>query len=204
MPEHIFFYCDVPASEGGQTPLADCRAILKKLDPAVVERFARTGIKYVNNLHDGFGVGRSWQDTFQTSDARDVEARLAADGYGYEWRKDGGLRTWIVCDAVKTHPVTGERAWINQAEQWHVSSLEPNTRRALLDTFDEADLPHNAYFGDGSSLSEHDLGHVREVMAHEEVVFDWAQGDLLVCDNILVAHGRRPFAGDRRVLVAMA
>jgi len=33
---------------------------------------------------------------------------------------------------------------------------------------------------------------------------DWRTGDVLLVDNVLLAHGRRPFTGDRRVLVAMS
>jgi hypothetical protein len=33
---------------------------------------------------------------------------------------------------------------------------------------------------------------------------DWVAGDVLLIDNVLVAHGRRPFEGSRRVLVAMS
>ena len=33
---------------------------------------------------------------------------------------------------------------------------------------------------------------------------DWNVGDLLLVDNVLVGHGRRPFTGQRRVLVAMS
>ncbi|CAM5231048.1 hypothetical protein SANTM175S_04757 [Streptomyces antimycoticus] len=33
---------------------------------------------------------------------------------------------------------------------------------------------------------------------------DWHTGDLLLIDNMLVAHGRRPYTGTRRVLVAMS
>lgn len=32
----------------------------------------------------------------------------------------------------------------------------------------------------------------------------WRAGDLMLIDNVLVAHGRRPFEGARRVLVAMS
>jgi hypothetical protein len=32
----------------------------------------------------------------------------------------------------------------------------------------------------------------------------WRRGDLLLIDNMLTAHGRRPCTGDRRVLVAMS
>jgi alpha-ketoglutarate-dependent taurine dioxygenase len=33
---------------------------------------------------------------------------------------------------------------------------------------------------------------------------DWQVGDVLLIDNVAVAHGRRPFTGDRRILVAMS
>jgi alpha-ketoglutarate-dependent taurine dioxygenase len=32
----------------------------------------------------------------------------------------------------------------------------------------------------------------------------WSKGDVLMLDNITVAHGRQPFTGSRRILVAMA
>lgn len=37
----------------------------------------------------------------------------------------------------------------------------------------------------------------------ETICFAWQQGDLLMIDNMLVAHGRNPFDGPRRILAAM-
>lgn len=37
-----------------------------------------------------------------------------------------------------------------------------------------------------------------------QVVFPWEAGDVLMLDNMLVAHGREPIARERTVLVAMA
>ena len=65
------------------------------------------------------------------------------------------------------------------------------------------DLPHHACFGDGSPLEEADLNQIRAAMIAEERVFDWQAGDVLLVDNILVMHGRRPFLGERRVLVSL-
>jgi alpha-ketoglutarate-dependent taurine dioxygenase len=203
MPRKILFYCEVAPRDRGQTPLADCRIILRKISPEIRERFTQKRIKYVNNLHSGYGAGRSWMDVFQTKDKAQVEQWLERNGYDYVWKADGGLRTSIVRDAVMRHSETNEEVWVNQAEQWHLSSLPVETREDLLSILKEEDFPHHAYFGDGTPLIETDLEHIRRVMTEQEVVFRWTEGDVLLCDNYLVAHGRQPFTGERKILVAM-
>ena len=34
-------------------------------------------------------------------------------------------------------------------------------------------------------------------------MFPWQQGDLMVLDNMLAAHGRSPYVGARQIAVAM-
>jgi alpha-ketoglutarate-dependent taurine dioxygenase len=41
-------------------------------------------------------------------------------------------------------------------------------------------------------------------MQQECVAFRWQKGDLLVIDNALVMHSRRPFTGPRRILASIA
>jgi len=203
MPSRILFFCAKPATQGGQTPIADCRRILSRIDPKVRDRFELKGVLYVNNMHDGAGLGRSWMDVFGTNDRKVVEERLAKDGYEFEWRPGGLLRTSIKAPAILRHPITSEETWINQAEQWHPSSLNPEFRKQLLSIMHEEELPHHAFFGDSSPLEESDLNNIRAAMAAEERVFEWHQGDVLLCDNLLVMHGRQPYSGERKILVAM-
>jgi hypothetical protein len=47
------------------------------------------------------------------------------------------------------------------------------------------------------------MSEILEVYRQSEVVFPWRAGDILMLDNVLTAHARRPFAGERRLLVAM-
>ncbi len=109
-----------------------------------------------------------------------------------------------MCQAVATHPQTGERVWFNQAHLFHVSTLPPDIRQALVSVLGEENLPRQAYYGDGSPIAAADLDAIRAAYWQETVVFPWQQGDILLLDNMLTAHGRRPFAGSRQVVVGIA
>lgn len=203
MPSRILFFCLEPAAKGGATPLADCRRVLSRIDPQVRSRFDRSGLQYVNNLHGGTGLGKSWMETYCTKDRKEVERCLQADGHAFEWKPNGTLRICMHAPATLRHPATQEEVWTNQAEQWHSSSLESTLLEDLLSILSEEELPHNAFLGDGSPLSKSDLENIRTAMADEERTFKWQAGDVLLCDNLLVMHGRQPYSGDRKILVSM-
>jgi alpha-ketoglutarate-dependent taurine dioxygenase len=59
-------------------------------------------------------------------------------------------------------------------------------------------------FADGGEIAVADLMHVRTVSRACEVVFPWQAGDVMVIDNVMAMHGRKPFTGERCVLAAMA
>jgi alpha-ketoglutarate-dependent taurine dioxygenase len=203
MPGKILFFCLNPATIGGQTPLADCRRVLSRIDPQVRGRFDRNGVRYVNNLHGGTGLGKSWMETYCTKDRKEVERCLEADGQAFEWKPNGTLRISMHAPATLRHHITQEEVWINQAEQWHSSSLESDLLEDLLSILSEDELPHNAFLGDGSPLSISDLENIRVAMAAEERTFEWRAGDVLLCDNLLVMHGRQAYSGDRKVFATI-
>jgi len=201
-PMKIWFYCAQPAVQGGETPIADSRKVFEQIEPKIKERLIDKKVMYVRNYSDG--VDLPWQTVFQTTDRRAVEDYCRSASIEFEWKDATHLRTRQIRPAIATHPVTGETVWFNQAHLFHVSSLAPALRESLLSLVEETELPRNSYYGDGSALEESVLDEIREVYRESAVTFPWQQGDVLMLDNMLAAHGRMSFTGPRKVLVAMA
>ena len=202
-PTKIFFFCVDAAEEGGATPIADCRKIYQRLDPALRQRFIDKQWMAVRNYGDGFGL--PWQTVYQTEDKAEVERHCREHGVRFEWKSDERLRTRAVRPAVVRHPETGEMSWFNHATFFHVTTLHPSVREVLLSEFDsQEDLPNNSFYGDGSPIEPETLDQLRAAYRAETVSFPWQPGDLLMLDNVLVAHGREAFSGSRKITVAMA
>ena len=67
----------------------------------------------------------------------------------------------------------------------------------------EEDLPRNVYYGDGSPIEDSVVKYLRELSQKLCVSFPWQEQDILMLNNMLVAHSRNPFAGERKIVVAM-
>jgi alpha-ketoglutarate-dependent taurine dioxygenase len=200
-PLKIFFYCNIAPEQGGETPIADCRAIFQRIRPEVKERFIQKKVMYVRNFSERLGL--PWSDVFQTNDKAQVEAYCRAAGIDFEWKSDYQLRICQIRPATIRHPKTNEMIWFNHATFFHISTLPAVVREVLLNQFGEEDLPSNSFYGDGSVIEADVLDELREIYRQEKVLFRWQKGDILMLDNILVAHGREPFVGERSIAVGM-
>ena len=200
-PRRIFFFCLVAAKEGGETPIVDVRSVYESIDPEIRDRFARTGVLYIRNFSEQFGM--SWQKAFQTDQRDEVEKIAGASGYRFNWRADNRLTTWRVGKASGRHPATGQQIWFNHAAFFHISTLPHTIGKTLAAQLSDEDLPNNSYYGDGSPIKGDVIEHIRSSYLAHRHTFTWRQGDVLALDNMLVAHARQPYLGSRRILVAM-
>ena len=93
----------------------------------------------------------------------------------------------------------------NQAEGFHPSGLDQDTYAELLGVCGSEDrFRLNAQYADGSLIDPGTLAIVREVVQQETKPHVWRKGDVLVLDNMLMAHGRRRFRGPRRIAAALS
>ncbi|TMC21416.1 MAG: TauD/TfdA family dioxygenase [Chloroflexi bacterium] len=201
-PMKIFFYCIKAAEKQGATPLLDCRKIYQAIDPAIIARMTEKKLMYVRNFISGLDV--SWQHFFQTTDKKRVEDYCREAGIDFAWKEGNQLTTRQVRQAVVRHPHTGEMLFFNQIQLHHISCLDPDVRDSLLSMFREEDLPRNVYYGDGTRIEDEVVAAISEIYEQQAVRFQWQAGDVIILDNMTVAHARDPFEGTRKVLVAMA
>jgi len=201
-PQRLLFYCHIQPGEGGETPIANSRRVYERVDPEIRDKFVDKKVLYVRNFSPSIGI--PWQTVFGTSDKQEVEEYCRNAGYEFEWLDGDRLRTKRLGQAVAKHPQTGEMTWFNHATFFHVSTLVPAIRDALLMQFKEEELPNNTYYGDGTPIEPEVLERLREIYDSETVMFPWERGDVMLMDNLLASHGRSPFKGDRKIIAGMA
>jgi alpha-ketoglutarate-dependent taurine dioxygenase len=216
-PRLLWFACLTPAARGGETTIADGRAIVRAMDPSIRERFERDGVRYtlgyrgpgqpLEALDRVAKIAKSWMDAFETTDRTKVERHCREMHARFEWKPGGHLAIETRRPATKRHPVTNELAWFNQAHLFHFNARYlGRVRYDLARVFFAATglVPHDACFGDGSPLGDDVIDHVFDVLEAHTVPIGWRAGDVLLVDNVLSMHGRARFRGARKIAVAMS
>jgi len=203
-PGKLYFSCLLPSETGGETLLADSRKILGAMDPSIVSEIESRGIVYIRNLHGGDGVGMSWQQAFETIDKRKMESICDAYNIEYKWKENDAVQLRQKSKGIITHPVTGERVWFNQIDQFHPHQLGKEVYEALMAMYDSNDeLPTYVSFADGEEISREIVVDILATIDKLTVYPAWKKNQLLMVDNVLASHGRNWYTGDRKVVVAM-
>src|SRR5204863_4236716 len=136
-----------------------------------------------------------WDEMFRTTERAAVEAACRDNGFEYAWRPGGRLRLTHVQPAVRAHPRTGEPAWFNHAQVFHLSAAAGEYRRIarrqgrlrygfwglvaragiLLKarTTDALDQSLHCTYGDGSPIPDSDIDRVRDAIWKNIVFPRW-------------------------------
>lgn len=219
-PRALAFCCVTAPAKGGETPLADMKNVLERLPPDLVHAFENKGILYHQYCPSGHNNTKfkTWQDMFATEDKTIAEQKCAEQGVTIQWLPDGSAKLTNPGTAVRTHPVSGERIWFNQAHVFHptmsaefhyigrpLMAVVVRVYEWLLENFPQSmpPYPYGCTFGDGEPIPREYILAVRKAIWDETITFRWQEGDLLWVDNLRVGHGRLPFKGPRKILAAL-
>ena len=199
-PSKLLFFCEHSSEIGGSTPLCQSDRLLKQLldrVPQLVDDLEGKGVQYTNVMPAradlDSGQGRSWQNTLGSKSKASAERRLRELDYTWEWLQGENLKVTTPVLTATRLLADGRKVFFNQliaAYRGWKDSRNKDSKKIQ--------------FGDGSDISEESMEVVCEIA--ENITYDhfWQKGDLLLVDNFLVMHGRRPFVGTRKVLASLS
>ncbi|MCB1213382.1 MAG: TauD/TfdA family dioxygenase [Chlamydiia bacterium] len=215
-PRHIYFFCSLPAEEGGATPIADARRIYATINPSIRDRWQERKIRYLSSyfsrhlllemLNRVQPSHRSWHQVFETDSKNRVENLCRQAEFEYEWKRGNWLKLAQTRPATIEHESSQEPVWFNQA---HLFDFNPRLlgrwryTAAKLFYRNRDHRLHEVSFGDGEEIPRSEMYQVMDALEEQAVEIPWQRGDFMVLDNVLAMHGRAPFKGRRRVLTAM-
>jgi len=200
-PAYVMFYCDIPPESGGETPIVLSHEVFRRfreINPSFAQHIEDKGVRYVRVMppedDETSPIGRSWKSTFLTEDREEAEARMTEAGMEWRWLDNDDLYTITrPLPAIRTDARTGKKTFFNSVVA------------AYTGWTDRRNDPTKAVrCGDDSPVNGDALLATSKAMTEACVAFQWQQGDVLIIDNALVMHSRRPFSGSRRILASIA
>jgi hypothetical protein len=214
-PDKVAFFCVTPPQTGGETPIADMRRVYQALSPDLIDRFTQKGLRLRRRfpLKPGkIKFYNSWQVTFRTDSLETVKQIVDDQGGTLIQTKSYLEIENEITPAWITHPITQDAIWFNQAHMLHKSIAYYWVKHysnwqywltALLTPIGSRIAFNHYVYGDGSEIDVADLNHIRQVIHNHQIVRPWQQGDILILENRIMAHGRKPFTGKRSILSAL-
>jgi len=219
-PNKIAFFCKEAPLKYGETPIYDCASIYRSMPSELQELFASKKIEYKKHypLKQFFfsrGIQNTWSDAFETTDKLKIEEICAKAGSTCVWASNGDLFVISTRPAIITHPVTGELCMHMHLSSEYTHFLEMKELKEREGFFEyiltylkmwiylKMKLnPVSVAFADGTKFSNAIEKELYNVYRKNRALFAWKKGDVLVLDNLKMAHGRMNVIPPRKILTA--
>ncbi len=219
IPDYISLFCSSAASDNQKTNLVgNMVKFTHSLPDWVFDKYrGRTArlrrFMPPRGITEGmFRLRRCWNDMMGTSDRDEAQAIAAERNWKIRWTKDDFLEVLQEpFPFFRNHPIHGE-VWCTQAFaylpviQSYLAEKDGRVddwnrmQTALREAPETLD---SAVFDDDSPLADDDALFIHKHLEGQTHALALQDGELLILDNILWAHGRSPFQGTRRIFVSL-
>lgn len=200
-PSRQLFYCLEPAPEGGEWTLSDGRKVLAALPQEMLSEFRAKGLVYRRRFIRGLDA--SWQQFFKVDTLEQLRDKIAPTGHEIDAPSENDVTVSFRTHAVLQVPERGTEAWFNQILLHHPAALPQEVDALLCKHFSRDKFPRTVFFGDGSEIPAEWVKTIDSVLNQCSTRIPTQANDVLLVNNLLLAHGRRPYAGNRQIRVAL-
>lgn len=203
-PPKVLFFCETPASEGGQTPIVMSHKVTEQMwieFPKFMQKLEEQGLLYIKVLpmeKDPSQISlQGWPVVFGTTDQKEAEERAAKHfNAKVEWLPGSKLKMVSgPFKAIRNFGRKGQNMWFNMIIAYH-SGVSQKLEMS-------SDQPYDVLFGDGSPLPADAVEACRKIHEDNSVDIPWQKGDLMIVDNFAAMHGRRAYKPPRQILVSL-
>jgi alpha-ketoglutarate-dependent taurine dioxygenase len=171
-PDLLWFFCEKPATSGGETLLSDGAAIYAALPEEIKSALGSREIRYERN-HDE----ATWKRLYRTGSLVVLKKFCRDNGIALTVNPDGGVTTRFTCSALRTFQ--GRTVFINNLLPFALRHIrEPERTRAAVCFADGERIPRAWVFA---------IEKIANDRAHPHA---WQAGDVAVIDNRRTLHGR--------------
>jgi len=200
-PSRQLFYCLEPAPEGGEWTLSDGRKVLESLPGEMLSQFREKGLVYRRRFIRGLDA--SWQQFFKVESLDELRDKLASIGHEIDAPSESDVTVSFRTHAVLQMPERGTEAWFNQILLHHPDALPQEVDSLLCKHFSRDKFPRTVFFGDGSAIPAEWVKTIDKVLNECSIRIPNQANDVLLVNNLLMAHGRLPYSGNRQIRVAL-
>lgn len=220
-PSNIHFFCHVAAEEGGESPFAHSAELFDRVNEELPEfvrdvtekglsspdvyrppgkEFANFSFTWAGPL--AFGRDILPGDDMETKKKK-AEIQAARLTPHFWWREGDELEVHQHVPAIRRHPATKKPVFFNSLAGRYGTAFDRGATEPPYKGDDGMLFPP-ATWRDGSPIPKEYLHKIWELSKEIMVVVKTQPGDLALCDNFQVSHGRAPWSkGDRKILVSM-
>lgn len=197
-PSYILFYCMIPPTQGGCTPIikssAVCNEFQKKFEK-ITARIKNKGVRYLRQFPSttdhSSPLGKSWKDTFGVKTRCELEKVLTEKNVKWKWLENNDIET--ISEPMQIFKKYNDEEIIFMAAETSLLNQSTGPMKKLLygdlEEFDEETSNAFIYIGEFAYI--------------ESSRIPWEKFDVLILNNNMVMHSRDPFVGERKILVSL-